>query len=105
MFPEKGTPIHFLYLTRQVSNSWHKSNGSFLTKGRCGVSLKFFEHSNSMEFLVTPDIVEYDKKKVTLPVYVLLLGCRIMKELGIVLDFRTKEITIGEIIFANERHQ
>jgi hypothetical protein len=25
--------------------------------------LKFFEYSNSTEFLVTPDVVEYDKKK------------------------------------------
>ena len=30
--------------------------------------------------------------------YDLILGCKTMKELGIVLDFRTKEITIDEII-------
>ena len=30
----KGTPIHAPYLTREVPNSWHTSNGSFLTKGR-----------------------------------------------------------------------
>ena len=29
----EGTPMHFPYLTRQVPNSWHTSNGSFLTKG------------------------------------------------------------------------
>jgi hypothetical protein len=63
MFHEKGTPMHFPYLTRQVPNSWHTSNGSFLTKGMSEVSLKFFEYSNSTEFLVTPDVVEYDKKK------------------------------------------
>ena len=67
MFHEKGTPMHFPYLTRQVPNSWHTSNGSFLTKGRSEVSLKFFEYSNSTEFLVTPDIVEYDKNKMTKP--------------------------------------
>ena len=60
--------------------------------------MKFFEYSNSKEFLVTPDIVEYDKKKMTKPMYDLILGCKTMKELGIVLDFRTKEITIDEII-------
>jgi hypothetical protein len=32
MFYEKGTPMHFPYLTRQVLNSWLPSNGSFLTK-------------------------------------------------------------------------
>ena len=60
--------------------------------------MKFFEYSNSKEFLVTPDVVEYDKKKMTRPMYDLILGCQTMKELGIVLDFRTKEITIDEII-------
>ena len=34
----------------------------------------------------------------TKPVYDLILGCKTMKELGIVLDFRTKEIRIDEII-------
>ncbi len=32
MFHEKGTPMHFPYLARQVPNSWYTSNGSFLTK-------------------------------------------------------------------------
>ncbi len=76
MFHEKGTPTHFPYLTRQVPNSWCTSNESFLTKGRSTISLKFFEYSNSKEFLVTPDVVEYDKKKMTKPVYDLILGCQ-----------------------------
>ncbi len=62
--------------------------------------MKFFEYSNSKEYLVTPDVVEYDKNKMTKPVYDLILGCKAMKELGIVLDFRTKEITIDEIILS-----
>ena len=60
--------------------------------------MKFFEYSDSKEFLVTPDVVEYDKKKMTKPVYDLILGCQTMKVLGIVLDFRTKEIRIDDII-------
>jgi hypothetical protein len=87
MRKEKGTPMHFPYLTRQVPNSWHTSNGSFLTKRRSKVRLKFFKYSNSKEYQVTPDIVEYDKKKMTKLVYDLILGCTTMKELGIVLDF------------------
>ena len=51
-----------------------------------------------MEYLVTPDIVEYVKNKMNKPVYDLILGCRTMKEIGIVLDFQTREITIDEII-------
>ena len=65
LFHEKGTKTHFPYLTRQVPKSWHTSNGSFLTKGRSKVNLKFFEYSNSKEYLVTPDVVEYDRKKMT----------------------------------------
>ena len=34
----------------------------------------------------------------TKPVYDLILGCKPMKELGIVLDFGTKQVTIDEII-------
>ena len=83
--------MHFPYLTWQVPNSWHTSNGSFLTKGRSKVSFIFFEYSNSKEYLVMPDVVEYDKSKMTKPVYDLILGCKTMKELGIVLDFEQKK--------------
>ena len=87
-FHEKGTPMHFPYLARQVPLSWHTLNGSFLPKGKSQVILKFFEYSNSREYTVTvtPDVVEYDKKRITKPVYDLILGCNTMKELGIVLD-------------------
>ncbi len=60
--------------------------------------MKFFKYSNSKEFLVTPDVVEYDNEKMTRLMYDLILGCKTMKEIGIVLDFRTKEITIDDII-------
>jgi hypothetical protein len=79
--------MHLPYLTRQVPLSWHTSNGSFLTKRGSQVVLKNFEYSNSWKYIVTPDVVEYDKKQMTKPVYDLILGCNIMKELGIVLDF------------------
>ena len=38
---EKGAPMHFPYLTRHVPLSWNTLNGSFLTKGRSKVTLKF----------------------------------------------------------------
>ena len=41
-FHEKGTPMHFPYLTRQVPLLWHTLNGSVLTKGRSKVVLRFF---------------------------------------------------------------
>jgi len=98
MFHEKGTPMHFPYLTRQVPTSWHMSNGNFLIKGRLEVNPKFFEYSNSKKYLVTPDVVECDKNKMTKSVYYLIPGYKTMQGLGNVLNIRTKEITIDEII-------
>ena len=63
MFHEKGTQKHFPYLNSQVPKSWHTSNGCFHTKGRGKVTLKFIECSNSKEYTVNPDVVEYDEKK------------------------------------------
>ncbi len=79
--------MHFSQLTRQVPISWHMLNESFLTIGRTEVTLRFFNYSNSKEYTVSPDLVEYDKKKMTKPVYDLILGCKTTKELRIVLDF------------------
>ena len=47
---------------------------------------------------MTPDVIEFDKNKMTKPVFDLILGCKTMKVLVIVLDFQTKEITIDHII-------
>ena len=47
--------------------------------------------------MIQPDIVEYDENHMTKPGFDLILGCNSMNELGIVLDFRTKEITLDEI--------
>ena len=89
IFHEKGAPMQFPYLIRQMPTSWHTSNGSFLIKGWSKVNLKFFEYSNSKQYLIiliTPDVVEYDKKMITKPVYA-HSWLQPMKELGIVLDF------------------
>ena len=72
---------------RQAPASWLVSNVNFLTFARSEVNLIFFEYSYSKEYLVTPDVVEYDKKKMTEPVNGLLLGCKTMKDIGIVLEF------------------
>ena len=74
------------YLTKQVSKSSHLSNG-ILTKQRSKVNLKFFEYSNSKDYLVTPYVVEFDKNKMTKPVLDLHLGCKTMQEVGILLEF------------------
>jgi hypothetical protein len=96
-FLPKGKDKPFPYLTRQAPKSWRTSSGSFQTNGRGKLRLKFFEYSASKECTIQPDIVEYDKNHMTKPGFDLILGCNTMKELGIVLDFRTKEIALDEI--------
>ena len=98
LFHEKGTPKQFPYLTRQVPKTWHTSNGDFQTKGKGDIQLKFFQYSNTKKVLVKPDIVEYDGVKVEKPVFDLILGTQTMDELGIILDFKHKMITIDEIV-------
>jgi hypothetical protein len=60
------------------------------------VELNFFEYSDSKRYYVEPDVVEYDKNNRLQ--YDLILGTVSMKELGIILNFRGKMITIDEII-------
>jgi hypothetical protein len=84
-------------LTRQVPCSWLTSNGVFYTKGRGKLLIKFFEYSNSKEFLVEPDVFEYDQN-MGKPMFDLIIGCNSMEKLGIAMDFKAKTITINEII-------
>ena len=95
-FHKKGTPKHFSYSTRQVSKSWHTSNGIFQTKGRGKFRLKFFEYSNNKEILIEPDVVEYEKDEMK-PKFDLIIGIKTLYELGIILDCKNKIITIDEI--------
>jgi hypothetical protein len=71
-------------------------NGIFQTKGKAQIELNFFEYSKSKRFYAEPDVVEYDKD--SKPQYDLILGTETMKELGIILNFKDKMITIDEII-------
>ena len=55
--------------------------------GRGKLRIKFLDYSASMEYLVQPDIVEYDGKEMSAPGFDLILGTNTLKELGIVLNF------------------
>ena len=46
---------------------------------------------------MTPDIVEYDRKTFGKPAFDLIIGTDAVTELGIILDFKEKIITIDEI--------
>ncbi len=80
-----------------MPKSWHTSNGSFQTNGRVKIKVKFFEYSTSREYYLQPDVVEYNKDGMKTPGFDLILVSKTLQELGIVLDFWTKEITVEGI--------
>ena len=59
------------------------------------VELNFSDYSDSKRYYAEPDVVKYEKK--SKPQYDLILGTETMKELGIVLDFKAKTITVDEV--------
>ncbi len=61
---------------------WNTSSGRFQTTKKAEMELKFFEYFNSKRYLVSPDIVEYNK--FNRPQYDVILGVKIMKEYGII---------------------
>jgi hypothetical protein len=61
------------------------------------LQLKFFEYSNSKRVNISPDVVQYDGMTLGKPVFDLILGTKTMSELGIVLNFKSKIITLDEI--------
>ena len=54
----------------------------------------FIEYSNSKTVNIQPEIVEYDET-LGKPAFDLIIATKAMIELGIVMDFNTKEITIN----------
>ena len=83
------------YSKRLVQQSWNTSNGIFQTKQKARVELNFFDYSDSKWYYSKPDVVKYRKE--SKPQFDLILGSETMKELGIVLDFKSKTITFDEI--------
>ncbi len=96
IFVNKDKPMLLPYSKRLVPQSWNTLNGIFQTKRKAWVELNFFEYSDSKRFHGEPDVVEYNKAST--PQYDLILCTETMKELGIILTFRDKMITIDEII-------
>jgi hypothetical protein len=92
----KDKPILLPYSTGLVPQLWNTSNGIFNTKLKARIKLNFFEYSDSKGYYSKPDVVEYNKGSRLQ--YDLILGTETMKELGIMMDFKAKTITIDEII-------
>jgi len=65
--------------------------------GRAKMKVKFFDNLASKEYTLPPDVIEYEEVTMSYPGFDLILGSNTLKELGIVLDFRTKEIMLDDI--------
>ena len=78
-------------------NRWGTSNGTFKTNKVGEITLSFVEYSLSKSVHLTPDIVEYDTGA-TAPLYDPIIGKQTLHDIGAVLDFKEKTITIDSIL-------
>jgi len=84
-------------MKRAVSQSWGTSNGTFQTKKVGVIDISFMEYSASKSVKLTPDIVEYEVGAQP-PLYNLIIGKQTLHDIGVVLDFKEKTITIDSIL-------
>jgi hypothetical protein len=96
VFVSNNKPMLLPYSNRLVPQLWNTLNGIFQTKRKARVELNFFDYPDSKSYYSEPDVFEYEKNSKLQ--YDLILGTETMKELGIVLDFKVKMITIDEIM-------
>ncbi len=81
---------------RAVPQIWGTSNGTFQTKKVGEIDIFFVEYSASKSVHPTPDIVKYDAEANAL-LYDLIIGKQSLHDIGAVLDFKQKTITIDNI--------
>ena len=86
-----------MYTIRSEPQLWHTSNGIFSAKKVGNLDLVFPEYLHSKRMHIAPNIIEF-KDEDQAPMFGLIIGTDFMQQLGIVLDFKIKMITIDEII-------
>jgi hypothetical protein len=108
LFMKKGSTKCIPVVRRAVSESWGTSNGTFQTKKVGNGEVSFVDYSGRKKIYLKPAIVEYAHNGM-LPFYDLILGEQTLHDLGVVLDFKEKTITIDEILLPmrniNNLHQ
>jgi len=97
LFVRKRSQKYIPTLKRAVPKSWGTSNGTFKTNKVDEITPSFIEYSLSKSVHLTPDIVEYDAGA-TAPLYDLIIGKQTLHDIGAVLDFKEKTITIDGIL-------
>ena len=94
---KKGSTKCIPVVRRAVSESWGTSNGTFQTKKVGNGEVSFVDYSGRKKIYLKPAIVEYAHNGM-LPFYDLILGEQTLHDLGVVLDFKEKTITIDAIL-------
>ncbi len=94
---EKGSNKYIPVVKRAVPESWNTSNCTFKTKKVGEVELSFVEYSASKKVHLHPDIVEYSQGEPP-PLYDLIFGRQTLHDIGAVLDFKEKTITIDDVL-------
>ncbi len=97
LFMKKGSQKYIPTTKRAVPQSWGTSNGTFQTKKVGVIDISFMEYSASKSLKLTPDIVGYEKEAQA-PLYNLIIGKQTLHDIGAVLDFKEKTITIDSIL-------
>ena len=95
LFVRKGT-LEVPYTRRNAAQRWRTSNGTFETSKVGSLDLVFPNFSESKIASLKPDIFEIsaEAKK---PAYDLIIGVKSMINMGVILDFKTKKVTLDEI--------
>ena len=75
---------------------WRTSNGTFTTTEVGDLKVTFPEFSNSKRASFRPDVIRLPKNS-TKPVYDLIIGVQSLANLGCILDFASKSLTIDSV--------
>ncbi len=97
LFIKKGYQKFIPTVKRAVPQLRGTSNGTFQTKKVGTIDIPFIEYSASKSVRLTPDIVEYEVGAPS-PLYDLIIGKQTLHDIGVVLDFKEKTITIDSIL-------
>jgi hypothetical protein len=94
---KKGSSKCIFIAKLVVPQSRGTSNGIFVTDIVGNIEISFVQYSASKKVRLHPDIVEYSPGDQA-PMYDLIIGKQTMHNVGVVLDFQEKTITIDEIL-------
>jgi hypothetical protein len=97
LFLKKGSNNYTPIANRAVSESWSTSNSTFKTKKVGEIELSFVNNSASIKVHLHLDIVEYPEEGPK-PLYGLIIGKQTLHDIGAVLNFKERTITIDDIL-------